>query len=467
MEDKLQRGLSNRHIQLTAIGGAIGTGLFLGAGQSIHLAGPSILLTYIVVGLVLFLFMRAMGEMLLSNLGFKSFADIAHTYIGPLAGFIVGWTYWFTWIVAGMAEVTAVAKYVNFWWPTIPSWLTALFTVLVLMALNLMSAKIFGELEFWFALIKVTTIIALIVVGIVMIVMGTHTASGTAKLSNIWSHGGFFPNGMTGFLLSFQMAIFSFIGIELIGITAGETKNPHKTIPQAINNVPYRILIFYVGSLAVVMSVVPWDKLNPADSPYVKLFGLVGIPFAAGVINFVVLTAAASACNSGIFADSRTMYGLAARKQAPPFLQRTNKHGVPYYSILITCGLLLIAVVLNYVIPNATEVFVYITTVSTVLNIIIWTIIMIAYLGFLKSKPELHEQSKFRLPGGKVSAYLILTFFVFIFIVLALDKDIRIGVLVGPVWLAVLYLMFLRYKKEKRKEGIDLDEPKKDPAIGE
>lgn len=319
MEDKLQRGLSNRHIQLIAIGGAIGTGLFLGAGQSIHLAGPSILLTYIVVGLVLFLFMRAMGEMLLSNLGFKSFADIAHQYIGPLAGFIVGWTYWFTWIVAGMAEVTAVAKYVNFWWPTIPSWLTALFTVLVLMALNLMSAKIFGELEFWFALIKVTTIIALIVVGIVMIVMGMHTASGTAKLSNIWSHGGFFPHGMTGFLLSFQMAIFSFIGIELIGITAGETKNPHKTIPQAINNVPYRILIFYIGSLAVVMSVVPWDKLNPADSPYVKLFGLVGIPFAAGVINFVVLTAAASACNSGIFADSRTMYGLATRKQAPPF----------------------------------------------------------------------------------------------------------------------------------------------------
>ena len=378
MADKLQRELSNRHIQLIAIGGAIGTGLFLGAGQSIHLAGPSILLTYIIVGFVLFMFMRAMGELLLSNLGFKSFGDIAHHHIGSMAGFMVGWTYWLTWIISGMAEVTAVAKYVSFWYPTIPNWLTAAATILVLVALNLFSAKLFGELEFWLSIIKVLTILALIAVGVVMIVFGMKTSYGPATVTNIWKDGGFFPNGAQGFFMSFQMAIFSFIGIELIGITAGETKDPHKTIPQAINNVPFRILLFYIGSLAVIMSVVPWQQLNPADSPYVKMFGLVGIPFAAGIINFVVLTAAASSCNSGIFANSRTMFGLAGRKQGPAFLHRTNKHGVPHYAILVTCGLLSISVVLNAIFKDATKVFVQITTFSTVLNIMIWTIIFVS-----------------------------------------------------------------------------------------
>ena len=313
------------------------------------------------------MFMRAMGELLLSNLGFKSFGDIAHHHIGSMAGFMVGWTYWLTWIISGMAEVTAVAKYVSFWYPTIPNWLTAAATILVLVALNLFSAKLFGELEFWLSIIKVLTILALIAVGVVMIVFGMKTSYGPATVTNIWKDGGFFPNGAQGFFMSFQMAIFSFIGIELIGITAGETKDPHKTIPQAINNVPFRILLFYIGSLAVIMSVVPWQQLNPADSPYVKMFGLVGIPFAAGIINFVVLTAAASSCNSGIFANSRTMFGLAGRKQGPAFLHRTNKHGVPHYAILVTCGLLSISVVLNAIFKDATKVFVQITTFSTCL----------------------------------------------------------------------------------------------------
>lgn len=457
MADKLQRELSNRHIQLIAIGGAIGTGLFLGAGESIHVAGPSILLTYIIVGFVLFMFMRAMGELLLSNLGFKSFGDIAHHHVGSMAGFMVGWTYWLTWIISGMAEVTAVAKYVEFWYPAIPNWLTAAATILILVALNLFSAKLFGELEFWLSIIKVITILALIVVGIVMVIFAMKTDYGPATVTNIWKEGGFFPNGASGFFMSFQMAIFSFIGIELIGITAGETKDPHKTIPQAINNVPFRILIFYVGSLAVIMSVVPWQKLNPADSPYVKLFGLIGIPFAAGIINFVVLTAAASSCNSGIFANSRTMFGLAGRKQGPAFLHKTNKNGVPYYAILITCGLLGIAVILNAVFKDATKVFVQITTFSTVLNIMIWAIIMVAYLGFLKHNPELHKESNYKMPGGKLMAYGILIFFAFIFVILLINKSTRLAVIFIPVWIGILFLMYQKYKKESRKAKISTE----------
>ena len=423
MADRLKRELSNRHIQLIAIGGAIGTGLFLGAGQSISLAGPSILLTYIIVGFALFMFMRAMGEMLLSDTKFNSFADITNEYVGPLAGFITGWTYWLTWIISGMAEVTAVAKYVSFWYPEIPNWLSALACILLLMSFNLLSTRLFGELEFWFAIIKVVTIISLIIIGIIMIVMAYQTPFGQAGVSNIYNNGGIFPNGMSGFLMSFQMAIFSFLGIEMIGITAGETKNPHKTIPQAINNVPFRILIFYIGAIAVIISIIPWNQLDPDSSPFVKVFALVGIPFAAGIINFVVLTAAASACNSGIFANSRTLFGLADRKQAPPKFQVTNRRGVPVTAILVTCSLLLFAVLLNYFIPNATTVFVYISTVSTVLNIFIWTLIMIAYYRYTRARPDLHKKSKFKMPGGKVMALCIIIFFTFIFFSFSNNKN--------------------------------------------
>lgn len=447
MADRLKRELSNRHIQLIAIGGAIGTGLFLGAGQSISLAGPSILLTYIIVGFALFMFMRAMGEMLLSDTKFNSFADITNEYVGPLAGFITGWTYWLTWIISGMAEVTAVAKYVSFWYPEIPNWLSALACILLLMSFNLLSTRLFGELEFWFAIIKVVTIIALIIIGIVMIVMAYQTPFGHASVSNIYNNGGIFPNGMSGFLMSFQMAIFSFLGIEMIGITAGETKNPHKTIPQAINNVPFRILIFYIGALAVIISIIPWNQLDPDSSPFVKVFALVGIPFAAGIINFVVLTAAASACNSGIFANSRTLFGLANRKQAPPKFQVTNRRGVPITAILVTCTLLLFAVLLNYFIPNATTVFVYISTVSTVLNIFIWTLIMVAYYRYTRARPDLHKESKFKMPGGKVMALCIIIFFTFIFCVLFVNPETRIGVIFAPLWLIVLAIMYRQYKK--------------------
>lgn len=317
-EEKLQRGLSNRHVQLIAIGGAIGTGLFLGAGQTIAMTGPSILFTYIIIGFMLFMFMRGLGEIMIQNTRFHSFADVTNEYIGPFAGFVTGWTYWLCWIITGMAEVTAVAKYVSFWFPNIPNWISALFCVLILMAFNLLSAKLFGELEFWFAIIKIVTIIALIVVGLIMVLFAFNTQFGHASFTNLYKHG-IFADGASGFFMSFQMALFSFVGIEMIGVTAGEAKDPEKTIPKAINAVPLRILVFYVGALAVIMSIIPWDKVDPNESPFVRLFSLIGIPFAAGLINFVVLTAAASSCNSGIFSNSRMLFGLSEQDQAPRF----------------------------------------------------------------------------------------------------------------------------------------------------
>ncbi|MCD8863475.1 amino acid permease [Staphylococcus arlettae] len=454
MAHKLNRELSNRHIQLIAIGGAIGTGLFLGAGQSISLTGPSILLTYIIVGFVLFMFMRAMGEMLISNTQYKTFADIAHDQIGPLAGFLTGWTYWLTWITSGMAEITAVAKYVEYWLPELPNWITSLACILILMTLNLASTKMFGELEFWFSIIKVVTIIALIVIGIVMICFAFNTHYGTTGLSNLYSHGGFFPHGASGFLMSFQMVVFSFTGIEIVGITAGETKDPRKTIPKAINNVPIRILIFYVGALAVIMSIIPWNQANPDNSPFVALFALIGVPFAAGLINFVVLTAASSSCNSGIFANSRILFGLADKKQVHPLLLKQNKQGVPFVAIMVTCLLLSITVIMNYFIPNATQVFFYVTSLSTILLIINWMFIMYAYVKYSKNEPQSHKTSSFKLPGGLTMAYFVQIFFVFVLVILAVTPETRSGMYITPLWF--IFLIAVYYKAVKKSGDLSL-----------
>ncbi|MCI2787952.1 amino acid permease [Staphylococcus warneri] len=446
MADNLQRELSNRHVQLIAIGGAIGTGLFLGAGQTIAMTGPSILLTYIFIGFMLFMFMRGLGEIIIQNTSFKSFADVTNTYIGPFAGFVTGWTYWLCWIITGMAEVTAVAKYVSFWFPHIPNWISALFCVLILMSFNLTSAKLFGELEFWFSIIKIVTIIGLIVVGAVMILFAYKTQFGHASLTNLYNHG-IFPKGASGFFMSFQMAVFSFVGIEMIGVTAGETKDPESTIPKAINSVPIRILIFYVGALAVIMSIIPWDKVDPDNSPFVKLFTLIGIPFAAGLINFVVLTAAASSCNSGIFSNSRMLFGLSDNKQAPPAFSKTNKNGVPHVAIIGSSALLLIAALLNYIFPDATLVFTYVTTLSTVLFLIVWALIIIAYINYNSKNPELHKASTYKLPGGKYMGYVILLFFILVFGLLFVNETTRRAIYLTPLWFVILGLMYWRYKK--------------------
>lgn len=448
MANELRRELSNRHIQLIAIGGAIGTGLFFGSGNTISKAGPSILFTYMIVGFFLFLFMRAMGEMLLARTHFKSFPDIAHEYLGPYAGFIVGWSYWMSWVITVMADVTAISQYIKYFNPNIPAWLTCFSVILLLLVLNLTSTKVFGELEFWFSIIKVVTIVALIVVGIVMVLLSFKSPSGsTASFSNLYSHGGMFPHGTLGFLLSFQMAVFAFTGIEFIGITAGETKDPQKSLPKAINSVPLRIIIFYVGALAVIMMIVPWNQINPANSPFVGLFALAGIPFAATLINFVVLTAAASSANSGIFANSRVLFGLGDKKQAPQAMHQLSRRGIPQNALFVTCGLISITVLLNLIIPNAEQVFVYITSVATSITLVVWSLIVIAYISYMKKDKALHKASTFKLPGGIVSAYAVVTFFIFIIVVLMFNADTRIGLILSPIWYIGLTIAYHLNKK--------------------
>lgn len=437
----LKRSMTNRHIQLIAIGGAIGTGLFLGAGKSIALAGPSILLAYIIIGFFLFIMMRALGELLLSNNQYNSFIDIAEDYLGHMAGFFTGWTYWFCWVATGIADITAVTKYINFWWPSFPPYLTAIITVFSLLALNLMTVKAYGEIEFWFAIIKVIAILFLIVIGLYLIFTGfsspNHIQSG---FSNLYSHGGFFPNGIMGFLLAFQMAVFSFVGIELVGVTARETRDPEKNLPKAINSVGLRIIIFYVLSLMVIMSITPWDKLDPKESPFVNLFVLAGIPAAAGIVNFVVLTSAASAANSGLFSNSRMVYGLAVSDSAPKPLGKANRRGVPYNALIFSGVVLFLAALLNYIIPDT--VFTVVTTVATIFFIFIWTIILVCYIKYRKAHPELHAASKFKNTFGVVGSYSTLVFFVIVIVILFFAKDTRVALYFSPFWLILLYIAY-------------------------
>ncbi|MGG3435123.1 amino acid permease [Heyndrickxia coagulans] len=445
---ELSRGLKNRHIQLIAIGGAIGTGLFLGSGKSIHFAGPSIMLVYFVIGLALFFMMRALGELLMYKPITGSFTHFAETFIGPWAGFITGWTYWFCWIVTGIAEITAVGMYVQFWVPELPQWIPALICVAVLFLINIATVKAFGEMEFWFAIIKVVTIIALIIIGILLVFAGFRSHGAHASFTNLWQHGGFFPNGSKGFLLAFEMAIFSFVGIELVGVTAGEAEDPSKTLPKAVNQIPLRILLFYVGALFVIMSIYPWNRLNPDASPFVRVFADIGLPAAAGIINFVVLTSAASSCNSGIFSTSRMLYSLAEDGKAPKMFKKLNKRKVPAPALLGSTIMLLIGVVLNYFMKS-TQVFTLVTSISSICFVWVWGVIMVAHLRFRKNMPEEAAKISFKLPFAPVINWVVLLFFVFVLVVLGIAKDTRVALFVAPVWFILLVIAYGLTRKKK------------------
>lgn len=437
---KLSRGLKNRHIQLIAIGGAIGTGLFLGSGKSIHFSGPSILFAYMITGVFLFFIMRSLGELLLSNAGYHSFVDFVSDYLGNMAAFITGWTYWFCWISLAMADLTAVGLYTQYWFPGVPQWMPGFIALMMLLIMNLATVKLFGELEFWFALIKIIAILALIIIGIVLIIKGFSTQSSIASFTNLWSHGGMFPNGLHGFILSFQMVVFAFTGIELVGLTAGEAENPEKVIPKAINNIPIRILLFYIGALLVIMSIYPWNIINPAESPFVQVFSAVGITAAASIINFVVLTSAASAGNSALFSTSRMVYSLAKDHHAPDPLQKLTASNVPSNALFFSAIAILIGVILNYVMPE--QVFTLITSVSTICFIFIWGIIVICHLKYRKTRPDAAKVNTFKMPLFPLSNYVTLAFLVFILVVLALAKDTRVSLFVTPVWFLLLMIAY-------------------------
>ncbi|MGW6602769.1 amino acid permease [Streptomyces sp. NPDC055036] len=432
-EEGYERGLGSRQVQMIAIGGAIGVGLFMGAGANIAKAGPSIILMYALAGVVIFFIMRALGELLLYRPVSGSFAEYAREFLGPFFGFATGWTYWLMWVVTGMAELTAAAIYIHFWFPQIPQWVSALVFLVVLFGVNLISVKIFGEVEFWFSMIKVTAIIGMIVIGLGVLTLGFSDAGDTAAASNLWAHHGIFPNGIGSSLMTLQGVMFAYLAVELVGVTAGESENPEKTLPKAINTLPWRIIVFYVGALTVILAVVKWTEFSAGASPFVHAFEKMGIPLAAGIVNFVVLTAALSSCNSGMYSTGRMLRDLAANSEAPKLFGRLNSRKTPAFGITVSVALMGIGVVLNYIVPE--KAFGYVTSVATAAGIWTWMMILLSHIRYRRGvRAGRLPASSFPAPGGSVFSWVAVGFLALVTCLIAYDEDARISLYVGAVW---------------------------------
>lgn len=454
----LQRDLSNRHIQLIAIGGAIGTGLFMGSGKTIASSGTSIIITYMIIGFFLFFMMRAMGELLLSDLKHRSFSDFCTLYIGKWAGYFIGWSYWLTWVVVAIADCVVISEYLRLWLPDIPAWIPSFGTLFILMSLNLVAVKIFGEMEFWFSLIKVIAIISMIFIGLSLIYMNFTSPSGVkASLTNLTDRSVFLPHGIMGFFAGFQIAIFSFAGIELIGTTAAETKNPKVSLPRAINSVPVRIMIFYILALSLIISVSSWPEIAPEKSPFVQLFILAGLPAAAGIINLVVITSAMSAANSGVFATSRMLYGLSAHGLGLKCFSKLSNSSTPVNGLIFSVCCMAAGLGILFVIPSVMTAFTILSTISAVLYIFVWAMILMAYLIYRNKRPDLHQISEFKMPFGKLMSCLCLLFFMAVIGMLLLEPDTRDALLMMPIWFALLFVSYQRHRFHQKRNGATIN----------
>lgn len=466
---KLKRGLNNRHIQLIALGGAIGTGLFLGVGKAAILAGPSVILGYAIAGIIAFFIMRQLGEMVVHEPVSGSFSFFANKYWGPFAGYASGWNYWVLYLLVSMAELTAIGHYVHFWWPDIPLWVSSLFFFVVINAINLASVKVYGETEFWFSIIKVVAIIAMIIFGSYLLITGN--AGEEATVNNLVNDGGFFPKGwlstnesgsFEGLLAALVLIMFSFGGLELVGITAAEAENPEKNIPKATNQVLWRILIFYIGSLLILFSLMPWRQMTPDTSPFVEVFAsLKGMQFAlmgktyfltniiANVLNLIVLTAALSVYNSCVYSNSRMLFGLAEQRNAPKFLTKLNKNHSPINAILVSAALVAICIVINKVMPEkALNVLMSLVVSSLVIN---WIMICLTHLFFKRSIIKNADKSAFPSIFYPISNYISLLF-LFGVLVMMWFTGLKISVELIPIWLIILYITYRLLNRSRNRK---------------
>lgn len=439
-QQKLERGLSSRHVEMIALGGTIGTGLFLGAGHSISTAGPAILLVYIITGLFMFWMMRALGELLLTDPDKPTFVGFVEKYLGKKAGFVIGWTYWIGWITIAMAELTAVGTYMKFWFPGIPVWIWEIIFLVALYGINVIAVSAFGETEFWFSMIKIVAIVAMIVAGIIMIVTHAKTSAGVTSLSNLWQHGVVAHHGHK-LLAAFQMVFFAFLGIEFVGMTAAEAKDPLTTIPKSINSIIIRILIFYVGALVAIMSIQPWTNYSASESPFVQVFSGIGITAAAGIINFVVLTAAASSLNSSLFTTGRMLFSLSNGKG---YVGKLNRRYIPRNAINVSAVLIALAVLVNVFFPS--NAFDLVTSVASAAFVVIYGVLVFAHLRYRQSADFKNGEKRFLMPGAPFTDYLTLAFLFGIFMILLFTKSTMPTTLLALAWFVIMIALSRQVK---------------------
>ena len=458
-DNEMARGLNNRHVQFIAIGGTIGTGLFLGSGKSIALTGPSIVLVYIAVGVIMFLLMRAIGELMYRDPSQHTFINFITRYLGNGWGTFAGWTYWIVLVLIGMSEITAVSTYFVTFFNTFGidlsgwEWLIETCFLAALVTINLIAVKAFGEAEFWFSMIKITLICALIATAVVMVVVGYHydavqvagqdalSPAGHAGLDNITDGFSLAPNGWLSFLMSFQMVFYAYEMIEFVGVTVSETQNPRKVLPKAVNEIIVRVLIFYVGALVAIMAIVPWTTFRPnADgsfaSPFIMVFQFAGLKWAAALVFFVVITAASSALNSLLYSAGRHLYQLAAVSPSPAFRKVgvVSRRQVPARAILISAALILLSPAIN-ALPGMSSAFVLFASASSAVIIFIYVLTMVAHRRYRRSRDFIADG--FVMPAWRVTNTLTIAFFVFVYCTLFLAEDTRGSAIAGLVWLAL------------------------------
>lgn len=421
----LKRGLQDRHVQMIALGGVIGTGLFYGSAEAIQLAGPSTILAYFCGGIIIYFIMRMLGEMSAEEPTSGAFSFFAYKYWGSFAGFITGWNYWFLYILVSMAELTVIGLYLDHW-IVIDHWKSSLIVLLLVTAVNLIDVRLFGEFEFCLSLIKVAAIVGMIIFGIFLIVTGINGSQ--ASVSNLWIHDGFFPYGVTGVVFATAILMFSFGGTELISITAGEASNPQQAIPTAIRKIMWRLVIFYIGSISVIMMISPWNMIGRNGSPFVTIFETIGIPAAGHILNFVVIMAAISVYNSGIYSNGRMLYNLAIQNNAPQVFSKLNSARIPYVSVLFSSVCSASIIVINVLIPDHS--FMRIMSVTTAAATITWAIIVMVHLKFRKAHKDKEGSFIYAFGLYPYANYICLFFLALLFFIMFISGFGQDGLMV-------------------------------------
>lgn len=452
-KNNFQRNLKNRHIQMIALGCAIGTGLFYGSAGAIKLAGPAIIFNYFVGGIFIYLVTRALGEMSVFNPVSGSFSAYAYEYWGDFPGFFSGWNYWFSYIAVSMADISVVGLYIHHWFPDIPTWVSSLALFLIVTIINLANVKAYGEVEFFGSLIKVVTILAMIAIGLLMIFTGIGHGGHPIGFSNLYAHGGFMPNGIKGMILSLVAVTFAFGGTEIIGSTAGEAQHPEKSLPKAINLIISRILIFYVGSIFVLVTLYQWDQIGLHGSPFVEIFSKLGISTAADILNFVVLTAVFSAYNSCLYSNARMLHGLALQGNAPKWLGKLDKNGTPRRGVIVSSICVFFIVIINMIFPGS--VFPYVMAIATIAAIINWLMIFVTQIKFRKHiGAEKAKNLLYSLPGTPYVNYIGIAYFLFIIGIMYTMPEFRIAVIIAPIWIAIIYIGYkIKIARQKVKDN--------------
>ncbi|TKC92236.1 amino acid permease [Trinickia terrae] len=447
--EDLKRDLKNRHIQMIAIGGAIGTGLFYGSSWAIRTAGPAILLMYFIAAIAIYFVMRALGEMAVEEPVSGSYVSYSNRYIHRFVGFLNGWNAFIFLLATSAADLNALGNYVHFWFPGVPIWVTALAAVSMMFVINIVGVKFYGEAEFWFALVKVVAIVAMILFGAGMIFFGFGNHGEPIGFHHLVDHGGFFAKGLSGAVLSIVMVAFAFGGVENLGLAAGEAKDVKATMPKAVNATFWRLLIFYVGAIAVLLTIFPWTSLTTKGSPFVEVFTRIGVPAAAGIMNLVVVTAVLSAVNASVFTNSRTFYNLSLQKNAPAFLSVVNSRKVPSRAVMLVFAAMFVGVILNYIMPErAFELFSSVTVFGLICA---WASILISHLNFRKSRVKNGQERNitYKMPFYPYSNYLALAFMAAVMICIAVLPDMRMSLVVSGVWVVVVFIAYKFYTRSE------------------